>query len=60
MPAGQVPDSFLDVLDSRTFAFVATLGPSGEPQVNPVWHVARIRVERYTFQDWRNQETDPP
>ena len=37
MPAGPVPDSFHDILESRAFAFVATLGPQGEPQVTPIW-----------------------
>lgn len=34
-----IPDSHVDLLDwdTRAFAHVATIGPSGEPQNNPVW-----------------------
>lgn len=37
MPKGPIPESFHDLLESRAFAFVSTLGKSGEPQVNPIW-----------------------
>lgn len=32
-----IPEDKKDILDKRTFAHVATIGPDGEPQVNPVW-----------------------
>lgn len=32
-----IPEQYLDLLDSTALADVATIGPSGEPQVNPVW-----------------------
>lgn len=32
-----IPDGNRDLLEDRSFAHVATLGPSGEPQSNPVW-----------------------
>jgi hypothetical protein len=34
-----IPDSHIDLLawDTRSFAHVATIGPSGEPQSSPVW-----------------------
>jgi len=32
-----VPESHADLLDAVTLAHVATIGPKGEPQVNPVW-----------------------
>lgn len=32
-----VPESHRDLLDAVTLAHVATIGPNGEPQVNPVW-----------------------
>lgn len=32
-----IPASHADLLDSTALAHVATLGPSGEPQNNPVW-----------------------
>ncbi|MGI8649597.1 MAG: PPOX class F420-dependent oxidoreductase [Rubrobacter sp.] len=32
-----VPEKYTDILDSKTVAHVATIGPKGEPQNNPVW-----------------------
>jgi len=32
-----VPDSHADILKKQAFASVATIGPDGEPQNNPVW-----------------------
>jgi len=32
-----VPDSHSDILDKIAFAHVATIGPDGGPQNNPVW-----------------------
>jgi PPOX class probable F420-dependent enzyme len=32
-----IPDSHADLLEAVTVANVATIGPDGEPQVNPVW-----------------------
>ena len=32
-----IPDSHKDILQSTALAHVATLGPGGEPQSNPVW-----------------------
>jgi PPOX class probable F420-dependent enzyme len=32
-----IPDSHADLLHSTTVANVATIGPGGEPHVNPVW-----------------------
>jgi hypothetical protein len=32
-----IPESFLDILQSTTTAYIATIGPKGEPQVSPVW-----------------------
>jgi PPOX class probable F420-dependent enzyme len=34
---GVIPDSHADLLEAVTLAHVATVGPAGEPQVNPVW-----------------------
>ena len=31
-----IPENFLDILQSKGFAYVATIGPKGEPQVSPV------------------------
>ncbi len=32
-----IPESHLDLLESKALAHVATIGPNGGPQVNPVW-----------------------
>jgi PPOX class probable F420-dependent enzyme len=32
-----IPESHADLLDALTVANIATVGPKGEPQVNPVW-----------------------
>lgn len=32
-----IPEQFVDLLDSKALAHVATIGPTGEPQVIPVW-----------------------
>lgn len=40
MPEGRaatIPGSRRDTLESAGFAHAATTGPTGEPQVNPVW-----------------------
>lgn len=32
-----IPEKYVDLLSSDALAHVATIGPDGEPQVNPVW-----------------------
>ncbi|MCC7024827.1 MAG: PPOX class F420-dependent oxidoreductase [Thermomicrobiales bacterium] len=32
-----IPESHADLLQSQALAHVATIGPNGEPQSNPVW-----------------------
>lgn len=32
-----IPEDRADILGKRAFAHVATIGPGGEPQANPVW-----------------------
>jgi len=32
-----IPEKYVDLLESTALAHVATIGPSGEPQSNPVW-----------------------
>jgi len=32
-----IPESFADLLKKKAFASLATVGPSGKPQVTPVW-----------------------
>ena len=37
MAQNVIPDSHLDLFKKKAFAHIATLMPSGEPQVTPVW-----------------------
>lgn len=60
-----IPDSHQDLLDKVTIANIATIGPSGEPQSNPVWFEwdADAGVIRFsqtkTRQKLHNLERDP-
>jgi PPOX class probable F420-dependent enzyme len=40
MPKGDVPEQYLDMLASRALGQLATIGPDGRPQVNPVWFIS--------------------
>jgi len=33
-----IPQSHADILEKKGFAHVATIGPDGDPQSNPVWY----------------------
>ena len=63
MPKGPIPATFHDLLESTAFAFVSTLGKSGEPQVNPIWflwdgeHILLSLMEGK--QKYLNLERDP-
>ncbi|MCA1688554.1 MAG: PPOX class F420-dependent oxidoreductase [Actinobacteria bacterium] len=65
MQSGQtmIPDSHKDILESTALAHIATLGPSGEPQSNPVWfdwdgeHVKFSQTK--TRQKYHNVKRDP-
>ena len=39
MPRGPIPAEFHNLLESQAFAFVASLGKSGAPNVTPVWFI---------------------
>jgi PPOX class probable F420-dependent enzyme len=32
-----IPEDYIDILQSQALAYVATIGPKGEPRVSPVW-----------------------
>lgn len=40
MPQGAVPERYRDIIDSTALGHLATLGPDGRPQVNPVWFIS--------------------
>ncbi len=58
-----IPEKYVDLLDSKALAHVATIGPKGEPQVNPVWfgwYGTHIRFSQTTTrQKVKNLEDDP-
>jgi hypothetical protein len=58
-----IPTGYEDLLTSTALADVATIGPHGEPQVNPVWfgwdgqHVLFSQTK--TRQKYRSVQRDP-
>ena len=58
-----IPEGYEDLLRSTAVAHVATIGPKGEPQVNPVWfdwdgeHVKISQTK--TRQKYKNVGRDP-
>ncbi len=58
-----IPESHADLLDTVTVANVATVGPDGEPQVNPVWFEwdgSHLTFSQTTGrQKYRNLKRDP-
>lgn len=58
-----IPASHRDLLDSTALADVATIGPKGEPQVNPVWfgwdgrHISFSQTTNR--QKYRNLQREP-
>ena len=58
-----IPEELSDLLESKALAHVATIGPGGEPQVNPVWfgwdgqHL--LFSQTTTRQKYRNVQRDP-
>jgi len=33
-----IPEKYIDLLDAKGFAHIATVGPNSEPQCSPVWY----------------------
>ena len=57
-----IPEGYEDLLRSTAVAHVATIGPKGEPQVNPVWFDPGRRVkisQTKTRQKYKNVGRDP-
>ena len=60
---GQIPKGYRDLLETTALIHVATIGPDGEPQSNPVWfdwdgeHVKFSQTK--TRQKYRNVGRDP-
>jgi len=58
-----IPESYRDILEGKSFAHVATIGPKGEPQSNPVWfdwdgqHLKFSQTK--TRQKYRNLKREP-
>ena len=58
-----IPSGYDDLLESKALAHIATIGPHGEPQVNPVWfdwdgeHVRFSQTK--TRQKYHNLQRDP-
>jgi len=40
VPNGVVPDRYQDILATKALGHLATIGPVGRPQVNPVWFIS--------------------
>lgn len=63
MPALPIPSRFDDILDSTTLAFLATIGPDGAPQVNPIWFLRDGDTIRFSVkgdtQKARNIQQNP-
>jgi len=59
----RVPESHVDLLRSKALAHVATLGPHGEPQNNPVWFGWDGEYVKFsqtkTRQKYKNLNRDP-
>src|SRR6476619_3331954 len=58
-----IPETHKDLLNSKALAHIATIGPNGEPQSNPVWfgwdgeHVLFSQTK--TRQKYQNVQRDP-
>jgi PPOX class probable F420-dependent enzyme len=58
-----VAEHYRDILDSKALGHLATIGPDGRPQVNPVWFLSDgqhvyLSVKPDTVKYW-NLRTNP-
>lgn len=58
-----IPDNYLDIQQSTALAYLATIGPKGEPQVSAVWFTWDGTLLRFAFnkkrQKYRNVLREP-
>lgn len=58
-----IPEKYADILEKVAFANIATIGPHGEPQNNPVWFEwdgERLKFSQTrTRQKYKNVQRDP-
>ncbi|GIU84887.1 MAG: putative pyridoxamine 5'-phosphate oxidase [Acidimicrobiales bacterium] len=58
-----IPESHRDILEKKAFAHVATIGPDGAPQCNPVWFDWDGEILRFSQtkarQKYKNLLRDP-
>lgn len=58
-----IPADHVDILQATSFAHVATIGPNGEPQNNPVWFAwdgETISISQTpTKQKYKNLQSEP-
>ena len=58
-----IPEKYADLLQTTALANVATIGPNGEPQVNPVWFdwdgTNVLFSQTKARQKYRNVNRDP-
>ena len=58
----QIPDGYKDLIESKALAHIATIGPDGEPQNNPVWYGTQgdnlVFSQTTTRQKYKNLQRD--
>lgn len=58
-----IPEAFQGLLKTKALAHIATIGPTGEPQVNPVWFdwdgTHLLFSQTTTRQKYRNVQREP-
>jgi len=58
-----IPADKMDLLESKALADIATIGPHGEPQLNPVWFgwdgAHLLFSQTTTRQKYKNLQRDP-
>jgi len=61
--ADPIPESHRDILEKKGLAHVATIGPRGEPETNPVWYLWDGEALRFSTtkarQKYKNLSRNP-